>query len=196
MISFLKDILSVFKKHLIKRNDGSHLIKGLFINFNTENYANISIKYPENSKITIGSDSLIYGNLSTETENARLTIGDNVFIGNSTIFCTNLIEIENDVLISSDCLIQDSDNHNLSRSIRKKDCNDWKTKRTQKWELVHKKPIKICSGSWIGAKSIILKGVTIGEGAIVAAGSVVTKDVAPYTIVGGNPAKFIKNALP
>ncbi|MBW7952730.1 MAG: antibiotic acetyltransferase, partial [Chitinophagaceae bacterium] len=41
-------------------------------------------------------------------------------------------------------------------------------------------------------RSIILKGVTIGEGAIVAAGSVVTKDVAPYTIVGGNPAKFIK----
>lgn len=45
---------------------------------------------------------------------------------------------------------------------------------------------------WIGGKSIILQGVTIGEGAVVAAGSVVSKDVEPYTIVGGNPARFIK----
>jgi acetyltransferase-like isoleucine patch superfamily enzyme len=45
---------------------------------------------------------------------------------------------------------------------------------------------------WIGFNSIILKGVTIGEGAVIAAGSVVTKDVSPYTIVGGNPAKFLK----
>jgi maltose O-acetyltransferase len=45
---------------------------------------------------------------------------------------------------------------------------------------------------WIGGNSTILQGVTIGEGAIVAAGSVVTKDVEPYTIVGGVPAKFIK----
>lgn len=46
---------------------------------------------------------------------------------------------------------------------------------------------------WICGSSIILQGVTIGEGAIVAAGSVVVKDVEPYTIVGGNPAKYIKN---
>ena len=44
---------------------------------------------------------------------------------------------------------------------------------------------------WIGVRAIILPGVTVGEGAIVAAGSVVAKDVAPYTIVGGNPAKVI-----
>jgi acetyltransferase-like isoleucine patch superfamily enzyme len=45
---------------------------------------------------------------------------------------------------------------------------------------------------WIGAMSIILKGVTIGEGAIVGAGSVVTKDVPPWAIVAGNPAKIIR----
>ena len=54
-------------------------------------------------------------------------------------------------------------------------------------------PITICDGVWIGARAIILPGVTIGEGAIVAAGAVVTKDVEPFTVVGGNPAKFIKN---
>ena len=45
--------------------------------------------------------------------------------------------------------------------------------------------------NWIGANATILKGVTVGEGAVVAAGAVVTKDVAPYTIVGGVPAKYI-----
>lgn len=53
-------------------------------------------------------------------------------------------------------------------------------------------PITICDGVWVGARAIILPGVTIGEGAIVAAGAVVTKDVEPWTVVGGNPAKFIK----
>lgn len=46
---------------------------------------------------------------------------------------------------------------------------------------------------WIGSNATIRAGVTVGDGAVVAAGTVVTKDVAPNTIVGGNPAKFIKN---
>ena len=53
-------------------------------------------------------------------------------------------------------------------------------------------PITINDRAWVGSSAIILKGVTIGEGAVVAAGSVVTEDVAPYTIVGGNPAKFVR----
>lgn len=53
-------------------------------------------------------------------------------------------------------------------------------------------PITIGDGVWIGARAIVLPGVTIGEGAIVAAGAVVTKDVEPWTVVGGNPAKVLK----
>jgi putative colanic acid biosynthesis acetyltransferase WcaF len=55
-----------------------------------------------------------------------------------------------------------------------------------------KKDIKIGSGVWICAGAFIMPGVTIGDGAVVAANSVVTKDVEPWTVVGGNPAKFIK----
>ena len=55
------------------------------------------------------------------------------------------------------------------------------------------KPIHIKKNAWIGAGSTILPGVTVGENAIVAAGSVVTKDVAPNTLVAGVPAKFVKN---
>ena len=53
-------------------------------------------------------------------------------------------------------------------------------------------PITIGDGVWIGARATILPGVTIGEGAVVAAGAVVVKNVEPWTVVGGNPAKFIK----
>ena len=60
------------------------------------------------------------------------------------------------------------------------------------WATVNSKPIKICNDVWIGMNAIILKGVTVGEGAIVAAGAVVTKDVAPYTVVAGNPAVMVK----
>ena len=67
----------------------------------------------------------------------------------------------------------------------------------KKDQLINKQPytresIKIGNDVWIGACAIVLKGITIGDGAIVAAGSVVTKDVEPYTIVAGNPAKMIK----
>jgi acetyltransferase-like isoleucine patch superfamily enzyme len=54
------------------------------------------------------------------------------------------------------------------------------------------KPVEIKNHAWIGARAIICPGVTIGEGAVVGAGAVVTKDVDPYTIVAGNPARFIK----
>ena len=56
-------------------------------------------------------------------------------------------------------------------------------------------PITIGSDVWIASRAIILPGVTIGEGAVVAAGAVVTKDVEPWTVVGGNPAKFIKKRV-
>lgn len=56
-------------------------------------------------------------------------------------------------------------------------------------------PIVIRSNSWIAAWSIVLPGVTIGEGAVVAAGAVVTKDVEPWTVVGGNPAKVLKKRI-
>ncbi|MCK1976938.1 sugar O-acetyltransferase [Jeotgalicoccus huakuii] len=58
---------------------------------------------------------------------------------------------------------------------------------------MHLKPINLEKNVWIGSNVTILPGITIGENSVVAAGSVVTKDVAPNTIVAGNPAKFMKN---
>lgn len=62
----------------------------------------------------------------------------------------------------------------------------------EKVEAWGKGPIKVCDDVWIGYGATILSGVTIGQGAVVAAGSVVVKDVEPYSVVGGNPARLIK----
>ncbi len=145
------------------------------------------------SRIRIGNDCLIEGMLVTETNESDLKIGNNVYIGGHTnLDCALSIEVEDDVLISYQCTIADSDNHSLLYSIRKHDLGKWKQGKHD-WTSIASAPIRIKRGAWIGTRVIILKGVTIGEGAIVAAGSVVTKDVEPWTIIGGNPAKVIRS---
>ncbi|WP_409574838.1 acyltransferase [Thiobacillus sp.] len=89
----------------------------------------------------------------------------------------------------------DSDNHSLRASERIGDLKRWRSQEYD-WSHVNSAPVVICSRSWIGARVIITKGVVIGEGGIVAAGSVVTKDVPPYTIVAGNPARVIRELTP
>lgn len=142
--------------------------------------------------ISIGEQCLIYGLLVTETINAKITIGNNVFCGNNTIVdCSKNICIESDVQLSYECLIQDSDNHSLKYSERKDDLQ-LVHQDLFDWDVPKKSKVHIKRGAWIGARSIILKGVTIGEGAIIGAGSTVTKDVKAYTIVAGNPAKLVR----
>lgn len=147
----------------------------------------------ERSSVVIGNNCLIEGNLNTYTPYAKLEIGNNVFVGANTLLGVACkIEIGDDVLISYDCMIQDSDNHNLHYQLRKNDLKDWKNGQQHNWSTTPKMPVTIGNGAWIGAKVIVLKGVIIGEGSVVGAGSVVTKNVEPYTMVAGNPAKFIK----
>lgn len=106
---------------------------------------------------------------------AILKIGEYTSIGDRTqIHCGRNITIGNYTLISWDVNILENDYHASGGG-----------------EPVHK-DIIIGDEVWIGARVIIIKGVTIGNGAIIAAGSVVTKDVPPYSLVAGNPAKFIK----
>ena len=142
--------------------------------------------------IKIGKNSLVAGTLVTEVGTSRLIIGDNVFIaGNTLIDCLEQITIEDDVLISYHVTIMDSDNHSLRASVRVGDLNRWRQQQYD-WTHVGRSPVVIRSKAWIGARAIITKGVEIGEGGVVAAGSVVTKDVPPYTIVAGNPARVIR----
>jgi acetyltransferase-like isoleucine patch superfamily enzyme len=151
----------------------------------------IDKRHPQSS-ISIGDDCLIEGYLVTETKDSAITIGNNVYVGGNTkLDCVASIVVEDDVLISYECIMADSDNHSLDYRIRKKDLAQWK-RGEHDWTTTASAPIKVSRHAWIGARAVILKGVTIGEGAIVGAGSVVTKDVPPYTIVAGNPARVVR----
>lgn len=145
-----------------------------------------------NSRIEVGRGCLISGMLVTETPNSLVKIGDNVLVGaESIVAAASSITIEEDVLISYRCIITDSDNHSLRYSERKNDLKAWLT-GTHDWSRVKTVPVRICKGAWIGAQVIVTKGVTIGEGAVCGMGSVVTRDVAPYTVVAGNPARVVR----
>lgn len=148
------------------------------------------------SSIFVGDDCLIEGTLVTEKHDSVIRIGNNTFIGGGTLLdCASLIEIGDDVLISYGGILADSDNHSTNLSLRRGDLARWRSGNYD-WTHAPIKPIRIENGAWLGARVIILKGVTIGEGAIVGAGSVVRSNVPPFTIVAGNPAEIIREIPP
>lgn len=151
----------------------------------------IEKRHPQ-SYISVGEKSRIDGYVVTELATSRVSIGKNTLVGPNTIIdCVSKVTIGDNVLISYECVFSDSDNHSLSYSKRKNDLENWRLGQ-QDWTAVNTAPILVNRGAWIGARAIILKGVTIGEGAVVGMGSVVTRDVPPFTVVAGNPAKEIR----
>lgn len=161
----------------------------------------LTLNKPANKTfITIGDRSILNCEAVFETVEGEIHVGNNVFIGASQLICRSKITIEDYVFIAWGCVIYDHNSHSIDYKERQNDIHqqllDYESGKnfieSKNWDVVNTKPIKICSNAWIGMNCIILKGVTIGEGAIVGAGSVVTKDVAPWTIVGGNPAELIK----
>ncbi len=162
---------------------------------------NLFVRNPNKDKyLHIGDDSVVSGNFVFEIASGDITIGNNTFIGGGMFVCVEGIEIGNDVMISWGCTFIDNNSHSLRWSERKNDVSDWKKGLDEQkigfykdWSNVKRGKITVKDKAWIGFNCIVMKGVTIGEGAIVAAGSVVTKDVPDWTIVGGNPAKVIKH---
>jgi acetyltransferase-like isoleucine patch superfamily enzyme len=145
-----------------------------------------------NGSIRIGAHCLIEGHLVTETAQSQLRIGDNVYVGGGTLIdCSLAVEVQDDVLISYQCLVVDSDNHSLRYSVRKGDLARWRNGQHD-WTTPARKSVLVCRGAWLGARVIVTKGVTIGEGAIVGAGSVVTHDVPAWCVVAGNPAHVLR----
>lgn len=106
--------------------------------------------------------------------NGRLEIGNGSYVNRNTlIVCEQRIDIGKNCKIAWDVIIMDSDLHPVNS------------------EPLVNKPVLIEDNVWVGCRSIILKGVKIGEGAVLAAGSIVTKDIPAFTIWGGAPAKLI-----
>jgi acetyltransferase-like isoleucine patch superfamily enzyme len=132
-------------------------------------------------KLTIGNGTRLWSGIQQTRlavfSGAQLTIGQNTFINGARIAAKKHIMIGDDVHIAPDVVIMDSDFHDIDSHHSEGSMAS----------------IQIGNKAWISTRAMILKGVSIGEGAVVAAGSVVTRDVAPYTLVGGIPAKLIKH---
>nr|WP_329608386.1 acyltransferase [Nostoc sp. CMAA1605] len=142
--------------------------------------------------IILGNGVMIDGTLEVYKQ-GKLLIDDNTFIGNSRIFCTTNVYIGKGCWIADHVFIMDSDLHPISPKRRLEDAiNFSKGIFPDVYRDIPNAPVSINNSVWIGVNSTILKGVTIGEGAVVGAGSVVTKDVPPWTIVAGNPARIIR----
>lgn len=119
-------------------------------------------------------------------DNAELIVGDQSGFSGVSIFCTSRISIGKYVNCGGNVSIWDTDFHPLELNAR----------RRHDVSRIKKAPIAIGDDVFLGAQSIILKGVSIGDGAIIASGSVVTKNVPPHEIWGGNPARYIRKNSP
>ena len=133
----------------------------------------------ENSKLTINGSFGVYCNSYIRVVKGGSLILNGGFINeNVQITCASKISIGKGCTIARDVIIRDYDSHTIEEDG---------------FQMM--KPIIIGGNVWIGNRAMILKGVTIGDGAIIAAGAIVTKNIPSKTIAAGVPAKVIKKGI-
>lgn len=188
-------ILKQFNEWDIKRNNLKSVTSDGCIFYKESSVSNQSNK---KENIQIGKNSHILGNLVVFSKGGFIKIGTNCYIGDlSRIWSATSVTIGNNVLISHNVNIIDTNSHETDNVDRANAfLNLVSDTKIPIRSVIQTAPIVIHDDVWINFNAIILKGVTIGRGAIIAAGAVVTKDVAPFTMVAGNPAKFIKDIAP
>ncbi|WP_334107014.1 acyltransferase [Methylobacillus sp.] len=121
--------------------------------------------------------------IRTLRSSAKISIGNDTGVSGGTICAATSVKIGQRCLIGADVMIVDTDFHAIKPLNRRHNSND---------QEISTKAVEIGDDVFIGMRAIILKGVTIGYGAVVAAGAVVTRDVPARSIVAGNPAKVVK----
>jgi len=144
--------------------------------WNKERFRESEFVISDNGTLEINDNFDIYtGSFITIAAGAKLTLGKGGINRGVTVTVFNSISIGDNVYISDHSTLRDSDNHCVTGGAG-----------------VHSAPINIGNNVWIGINVTILKGVTIGDGAVIAANSLVNKSVPPHTLVGGVPAKVIR----
>jgi galactoside O-acetyltransferase len=148
---------------------------------------------------------MVHGRFVFESKEGEVELAPRVFFGGGTVICRSKVSFGTDVFVAWGTYFYDHDSHSLDFRDRRRDIlqqlDDHRSGRaniivTKDWSKVQSRPIRIEADAWIGMDAVILKGVTVGRGAIVGARSVVTKDVPPWTIVAGNPARVVKELAP
>jgi len=186
---FFAFILNVFKN--IKCSFNVSMSHNVFFYLIKEKFKNIDLRdgilgtgVTLNDNVNLFNKPEIFGNVS---------IGKYTSInGPSTRICADVTEVRIGAFcsIASNVVIQEFyHNYNMVTTYN---INSNIIREPVESEKISKGPIIIDDDVWIGSNSVILSGVKIGRGSIIGAGSIVTKDVEPYSIVGGNPAKFLR----
>ena len=145
------------------------------------------------SSIKLGDHTHIRGELLVFRHGGRICMGDFCYLGEGArIWSSAEVIIGNRVLISHLVSIYDNTTHPLRADLRHKHYRDIINSGHPVQLKLGERPVRIENDVWIGSHCVILRGVTIGRGAVVGAGSIVTKSVAKYTLVAGNPARVIR----
>jgi acetyltransferase-like isoleucine patch superfamily enzyme len=148
----------------------------------------------DRSRIAVGAHTLCDGELLVHDYGGRIEIGESTYIGAGTrVWSGELVRIGAHVFIAHNVTITDTNSHQLDAGERAEHYQRTVVEgRPFEKGTIKTAPITIGDHAWINFNVAILKGVTIGEGAIVGAGAVVTKDVPPYVLVAGNPAHVVR----
>lgn len=148
-------------------------------------------------KIRVGRHSTICGELFLFAHGGNISIGEWCYVGQGArVWSSESVHIGDRVLISHNVNIFDSLTHPLGAQQRHAQFRSIVKSGHPKSIDLGEQRVTVGNDVWIGANACILRGVSIGEGAIVGACSVVTHDIQPYTIVGGNPARVIRELGP
>src|SRR5215831_3894378 len=149
------------------------------------------IKAKSKNCIRVGANSRLACRVAYERSGASLRIGARSFVGLGLMSIAECVEIGDDVMVSWGATLIDHNSHSTLARQRASDVEQW-LRGYKNWTGVKIAPVRIENRVWLGFNVAILPGVVVGEGSIVAACSVVTSSVPAWTIVGGNPARVLR----
>ena len=157
--------------------------------------AKIANHQPSSEAISIGANSLVLGQLMTFGHGGGIALGEWCYVGqNSRIWSGASIAIGNYVLIAHNVMIMDNFTHPIDHLARRAHAQATIGNRHGQTVDLGDRPVVIGDDVWIGANAIIMRGVNIGDRAIISAGSVVRQDVPADAVVAGNPATIVRAA--
>lgn len=182
LLNFILNIVGWYKRKKFLKNAalGEKVIIGFLAKISNPN---------AKQNIVIGANSSIHCSMNTGP-GGKISVGKYTTIRfKSEIESAESVSIGDYVIISNYVLITDNDSHPTSPEDRMKLSLAPEGSELWSWKYANRKPVVIEDNVWIGRRAMILKGVRIGKGSIVASGAIVTKDVPPYSLAYGNPAK-------
>ena len=191
---FMPKKLRVFKPSMCFVDSGAKVKIDKYLNFNRQwdnqrmlrNKMAGSLYIGKGASLEVDAFDVYAGSRITVNQGAKLSLGSGYMNHECVIDCFSSISIGYGVVISERVVIRDADNHTIQSIVTETNSEKKSAEKPSMASIV------IQDHVWIGMNVMVLKGVTIGEGAVVAAGSVVNKDVPPHCLVAGVPAKVVK----